>query len=281
MSDDMEAAKRRARENGERWEDIEPDWKRKGKDDNWSDERQAEFDGEWEENCAHKLQTPDGAEAAEPTIDQYSETRGDGNSPEQTLESEAATEVEEGLEAAADVEAHTTPVPAKPRGAVADRPVPGARDTILRLTSDPKGKVGEVARTIRGAKLTDDDLQWLAVEAQETSRAWEAFANDLFARTTNGKARVAKLKERAAANGLNLLLVGRDEYRLAPIEGDDGTVSTMPLSVVPQELDIAEGKLYRQLRTICGRTEPFEESNKKIGMKPEKNPDAKPIWMAH
>ena len=148
-------------------------------------------------------------------------------------------------------------MPAKPRGAVADRPVPGARDTILRLTSDPKGKVGEVARTIRGAKLTDDDLQWLAVEAQETSRAWEAFANDLFARTTNGKARVAKLKERAAANGLNLLLVGRDEYRLAPIEGDDGTVSTMPLSVVPQELDIAEGKLYRQLRTICGRTEPL------------------------
>ena len=49
--------------------------------------------------------------------------------------------------------------------------------------------------------------------------------------------------------------------------------------MVPYDLDIAEGKLYVQMRTICGMTEMFEEANKQRRDEAlAKNPDAQPIW---
>ena len=55
----------------------------------------------------------------------------------------------------------------------------------------------------------------------------------------------------------------------------------MVLSMVPQHLDIVEGKLYVQLRTFCGITEPFEERNKQRRDEAlSRNPNAKPFWMA-
>ena len=95
----------------------------------------------------------------------------------------------------------------------------------------------------RDAKLDDKNLQWLAAEAEQTSRSWEALANDQLARTTDGKEQVAALKARAAANGQKLSKVGLDQYSVADIENDDGSC-VMPLSCVGQHLDLIEGKLY-------------------------------------
>jgi hypothetical protein len=56
----------------------------------------------------------------------------------------------------------------------------------------------------------------------------------------------------------------------------------MSLDMVPAQLDLAEGKLYVQHRTICGMTAPFEETNKRTRDEAlAKNPDAKPYWLAH
>jgi hypothetical protein len=66
-------------------------------------------------------------------------------------------------------------------------------------------------------------------------------------------------------------------YRLVPINDDEGGASGMALSMVPQRLDIAEGKLYMQMRTLCGVTEMFEEANKQRRDEAlAKNPDAQP-----
>jgi hypothetical protein len=52
MADDKEQAKHDARENGDRWEDLEPDWTEKWIAGNWGDEREAGFEAGWEDTLA-------------------------------------------------------------------------------------------------------------------------------------------------------------------------------------------------------------------------------------
>ena len=147
MCDDMEAAKRQAVENGKPWEEIEPDWTRRWVDDNWGDERQAEFDAEWEEICARNQQSADGAEGGAPTIEQYSaaarivpeQTLGSEEDPTLTVKSEAATAKDE--EAAA-VEGHTRPVAAKSRGGVTTKD-----DGLSEFTGNNRAAVAKDQQT--------------------------------------------------------------------------------------------------------------------------------------
>jgi Protein of unknown function (DUF3102) len=82
MCDEMEAAERQAVEDGKRWEDIETDWKQRWTDDNWGDERQAEFEAEWE-RAREQKKTADGDQGALPTIDHETETAAITIAPEQ------------------------------------------------------------------------------------------------------------------------------------------------------------------------------------------------------
>jgi hypothetical protein len=166
--------------------------------------------------------------------------------------------------------------------AIPEPPPPEGVQSAVTIAREIKQNTKAVTRLARTGNLSDQDLEWLAVEALEVSRAWDALSNELLARTTDGKERLDKLKERAAANGFKLQKVGIDRYRLAPISEDDGPGSVMSLDMVPEQLDLAEGKLYVQRRTMCGMTAPFEESNKQIRDQAlAKNPDAKPYWLAH
>ena len=100
------------------------------------------------------------------------------------------------------------------------------------------------------------------------------------------KEHIKALRARAKLAGYKLLKDSRapwqtkDDpgYRLEPINDDEGAYSNTALSMVPYHLDIIEGKMYMQMRTLCGMTEPFEEQNKKTRDEAlAKNPDAQPI----
>ena len=102
------------------------------------------------------------------------------------------------------------------------------------------------------------------------------------------KEHIKALRARAKLAGYKLLKDSRAHwcakddpgYRLEPINDDEGAYSNTALSMVPYHLDIIEGKLYMQMRTLCGMTEMFEEQNKKTRDEAlAKNPDAQPIWM--
>ena len=100
---------------------------------------------------------------------------------------------------------------------------------------------------------------------------------------------IKALRARAKLAGYKLLKASsrpwhtKDDpgYLLTPINDDEGGSIGMVLSMVPQHLDIAEGKLYMQMRTFCGMTEPFEEQNKQRRDEAlARNPSAKPLWVA-
>ena len=101
------------------------------------------------------------------------------------------------------------------------------------------------------------------------------------------KEHIKALRARAKLAGYKLLKASsrpwhtKDDpyYELKPINDDEGGSSVTALSMVPYDLDVAEGKLYVQMRTICGMTEMFEEANKQRRDEAlAKNPDAQPIW---
>jgi hypothetical protein len=89
------------------------------------------------------------------------------------------------------------------------------------------------------------------------------------------------MKHRAEALGCTMKKRGR-QYEIS----GNGEGNLLTLDQVPEYLDHRrdedEGKIYPQHRTVCGMTEPYEETNKEIRAAAlAKNPDAKPFWLEH
>ena len=149
-----------------------------------------------------------------------------------------------------------------------------ARNAVLAAATRPHGSIN-VSKLLELAKSAAN----IAPEPEPEPKPQAPCA----------KEHIKALRARAKLAGYKLLKDSRAHwcakddpgYRLEPINDDEGSASTMALSMVPQHLDIVEGKLYMQMRTFCGMTEPFEEQNKQRRDEAlAKNPSAKPLWMA-
>lgn len=80
-----------------------------------------------------------------------------------------------------------------------ERKAEADKETVQGAVGVARGAIEsarEAARVSKAAEFDGKDLKWLAIEALEVSRAWGALANDLLARTPDGKEQVAELKER-------------------------------------------------------------------------------------